>query len=315
MQRYVAYVANQLVLTDSTPLQISETAVLRAATAEEISASENYLQKVSSATSVPYRDYKQQWTLKEDKNGTTTLRSSPLPIDQWRHLVLEYRGEGQAFSFLRKMLAIADPPLFFSYYTLTSESGEGYDGFCAINMSILERVERAWWENPNGTEVNASQIRDLEGSIGQVKASPEYSFVIQAIESYYDLQLLPPDSPMYLLGLFSIVESLITHRPRSAETLDSVTHQICNKIVFIDDCLLEKPHVAAPFFGSIDRVKLWKKLYSYRSQIAHTASSSLAEHGDLISRDNILKYLDPKAREIIRLAITRPQVIHRLKAC
>ena len=61
----------------------------------------------------------------------------------------------------------------------------------------------------------------------------EYSFINHAIDSFDTLKRVPESSDLLIVGYLSIIESLITHAPRLAESLDSINHQFRNKMILL----------------------------------------------------------------------------------
>lgn len=136
------------------------------------------------------------------------------------------------------------------------------------------------------------------------------------LEMFRETSKLPRYSRMLTLSFFSIIESLITHKPRSAETLDSINHQIKNKINLLSK-RFDLPVDHKMYFGEIDFLNLLGRLYALRSDIAHGQSYtfSAGNYQILKSLENTNSFLDEIVREIIKLAIDDPELIKDIKAC
>jgi len=122
-------------------------------------------------------------------------------------------------------------------------------------------------------------------------------------------------SRLLTLSLFSIIESLIAHKPRLSETLDSITHQIKHKLNLLskrfDNTLNHQD-----YFGVITYTKLWSKLYGLRSDIAHGQSYDFTGRNTCLkSLENTNMFLDEIAKELIKLVISESELISDLREC
>jgi hypothetical protein len=97
---------------------------------------------------------------------------------------------------------------------------------------------------------------------------------------------------------------LITHAPRLTETLDSINHQITSKII-----LLRKRYarmvLPSSYFLQASEESIWKKLYSYRSSVAHGSTVSFdGELQVLKGHDAVVAFLRDNVRELIALSLS-----------
>jgi len=315
MEQQIAHVANQIQLPNGLPIQFSSNATLRRATADEIDEIDRRLALANAATSIPLRSFRHHYEHKQVGTSSSYV-PTPLPDKDWRYHVLDFEGDGLIFLRLQQILVLTEPPVYLAFRTITGLTNT-IKGISPMQMHILERAERLWWNNPNGLLINVEQVLPSYQAWSKLLESQvEFLFVAEAVEKYFDLQRLPPCSDMYLLGLFSIIESLVAHKPRLTENLDSIIHQLVNKLALLDECFIINSVRAENFFNGIDNKKAWKKLYQFRSQLAHTSSSPLsAELVTLISKEIILSFVDSKTKELIRFAISQPKILHHLKEC
>jgi hypothetical protein len=73
------------------------------------------------------------------------------------------------------------------------------------------------------------------------------------------------------------MESLITHPPRPTDTIDSITRQVKQKVMLLDNRW--QPRIDYRSFGENRPDTIWKTMYSYRSCLAHGAKPDFK--GDL----------------------------------
>jgi hypothetical protein len=313
MEHYIAYVANQIQLPDGLPIQLAPSATLRRATAEEIHQADSRLATAAKATSIQIGSYRHQYECNQT-GPSSHFVPTLLPQEHWRYHVLDFKGDGLGFRRLQLTLVITEPPIYFAFTTVKSLTTP-LDGVYPVQANVLERAEHLWWNDPNGQSVDPEQIRlTCQAHSELLHSRPKFMFAAEAVEKYFDLQRLPPSSDMYLLGLFSVIESLIAHKPRLTENLDSINHQLVNKLTLLDECFIDKPIQTTHFFSGIGHDKAWKKLYEFRSQLAHTSSSSLPH--DLVSlqsKEVILRFINATTKELIRFAIAQPKLLRHLR--
>jgi hypothetical protein len=145
---------------------------------------------------------------------------------------------------------------------------------------------------------------------------PEHAFVKAALSNFADLRRIPTTSDLIVVGLFSIIESLITHAPRLSETLDSINHQITNKIILLRK-RYSRPIVPDTYFAHTAEETIWKKLYSYRSSVAHGTPVSI-EKSDLQvlkSRQMVIDFLQDNVKELLQLGLRESGFLFDLRRC
>lgn len=70
------------------------------------------------------------------------------------------------------------------------------------------------------------------------------------------------------------------------------------------------------YFGEIGYPKLWGKLYGLRSDIAHGQKYKFEDqYAVLKSLENVSKFLDKVAKELMKLAIEENELITDLREC
>lgn len=123
-------------------------------------------------------------------------------------------------------------------------------------------------------------------------------------------------NPFRVLSYFSILELLITNAPKNAGD-DSLNKQLSNKTKFLVNNYLKEVDFRAYFKGSDSNTieTVMRKLYTYRSDIAHGNVSDFEKDLKIIRKDNshIQAFLDELTREVIRLGIQKPSLLSDLK--
>lgn len=134
----------------------------------------------------------------------------------------------------------------------------------------------------------------------------------RALHHYEAIKGLPRSDDMMVLGLFAVLESLITHNPRSAWHGDSLTHQVSTKMPLLCKRFKLKDDLALA-----SDAKAWCELYDWRSKIAHGERLSVnrARFKILGNREAALAFLKRNLRRLLLLVLDEPDLIEDLRAC
>lgn len=239
----------------------------------------------------------------------------PLPKEQWRHYMIKSPPVETFESAQNDMRAIeaasmlCDTPLKLS--VLGARSGTSptsvHPRDYLLLQPVIRKIDPSLYLRPFDANI-AGDVRKMLDLLA--KADKEHPEIVKSVALYLDLEKIPPESPMYVLGLFAVLESLITHK-QVVET-DTLSHQIQTKMIFLGR-RVEKPLDYAPFpkkFASPSRV--WKEFYGWRSNIAHgDAPTKGIELGDITTA---AEWLNVAVRLVLRYALRDPQTVKDLKA-
>jgi len=133
---------------------------------------------------------------------------------------------------------------------------------------------------------------------------------------YDSLGFLMDNSEFNVIGLFAIIEMLITHNPKLEDRGDSITHQMQAKLP-----LLIRRFQASinheDFLGKVDSKKVWSALYAFRSSIAHggVADFSKGAMHVLGSADLATEFVRTVVKGLLRQLLVEPQLFQDLKNC
>lgn len=315
MEKIIAHVASHVSLIGYLPQEIAPNAVIRRASEQEIIEFDR--RNALAASAISFHGHSYRHTYEEIVDGDS-IRYVPrlLPEAEWRYWVIEHEGDGLIFNRIEQLLTLSMPSIFLSFATIAGISSP-LEGTRPLAPHILERVESLWRNGNRESQINVSRLVELCSNLQNLSnLDEENMFVQDALRKFFDLQRLPSMSEMYCLGLFSIIESLLAHSPRLNESLDSINHQLVNKLQFLNAEIIHSPIDPSTFFAGIDHDKLWKKLYNYRSQIAHTSKRHLsADHKALKSAQSITDFVEAKTKELLILALKKPSFLRHLKSC
>jgi hypothetical protein len=101
----------------------------------------------------------------------------------------------------------------------------------------------------------------------KIKAIVDDEVVMAPLKRRRELLHLPLYSNAHVLGLFSILEMIITHQPVDKDLHDSLTHQVATKMALLNRKF--ERSALYHFFEQASHEDVWKALYEYRSKIAH----------------------------------------------
>ena len=171
----------------------------------------------------------------------------PLSVHSFRYLVLAYRGNGLVASDFVKFASVLEPPIHFSCHCRTTiEFGYGErrsHGHMPLHNRKLFQPDVI--ASPL-SHASLEKIRVDWTAYQEVRAL--FPILEKALGMLFDLNMIPRHHDLYLLGLFAIVELLLTHNPQNKENADSINHQISTKMPLLSQRMERKPHYQ--LFGS-----------------------------------------------------------------
>lgn len=227
-----------------------------------------------------------------------------------------------------------------TYFVVNRHDGSAFrasnDGFIAIeNASRLTDVEldlsaQVW---PDGCEsvgwpigralfphlsfserhtVDEAWVADLKAIAARIAVvSPKHPDIDRALELFRQVGAVDRVHLLHFLGLFAVVEVLITHDPEGS--YDSLGHQIKTKIA-----LLERRFVKAldyREFRTAKKEKVWSLLYAFRSRVAHGAPVDFSRDLQVLgSPQTATKFLRQATKQLLRCALLDPDLILDLRA-
>jgi hypothetical protein len=244
-------------------------------------------------------------------NGET-IHFADLPMDQWRYIVVadEAGGGRRTQTFMESS--------FFTPWPLEL----GFQAGCAgqaVGFGTLRGLDRIL-EHPEAEirflQLTTEQLLELARVFAAYSA---YSHTIldlrRPIRQFAALLELDRRLEMRYMGLFAIVESLVTHDPKGSDPGDSITRQVTSKMELLNN-RFPRPLPFADYFGQVSTDKVWKKLYGVRSALAHGGEPDFSgEYQALVSLEQALAFLQLGTSAVMRQALEEPQLIRDLRNC
>lgn len=297
--------------TEST-LSVAPGCDLRRATAAEVKAIQEVLTDFGRRKPPPWETD----TLVEEHRTTPV----PLPEGKWRYSVMTYEngltlGEQRplgALTYVEQALCVCLLDLKIGFTVVSDAQATGvlyHPGRFFSQVQALEYGALPFFDVPPGV------IEDLKAQLFRIRSLCDDSLGLRSIiEQMLELDSLPYYSPLLFLGYFAILESLLTHKPKSTDTIDSITRQVKQKLILLDNRW--EPKIDYSSFGGSRPETIWSKMYACRSWIAHGGELDFENDLKLLrSGDDALSLLTQTVKRVLRQALLEPQLIIDLRNC
>lgn len=247
------------------------------------------------------------WEMKVTDKGTV----EPLAEAEWQYHVIAFRGNNQILVEIEQACYLAPSELKIGFTIFHSFGGRGMVGH---EGRLFQWLENLVW-NFHFSEITSAEIETIKLIHKQLSEHNEKIVEVRRlIGQLQQFEAVPISSPLRFLGYFAILEALLTHPPKPTDPYDSITRQIKKKVTLLNHRSAEPLDYNA--FGDADEEKVWTKMYTYRSALAHGGAPTFDEDLRVLgNHDNALKLLKNAVTLTIRQALGEPQLIADLKNC
>ena len=306
-----AFIVNMLDVKVDLPISLTPTLRLEAATEQQIAEMKGLL--VLGGLSIDYY-YEHEWILVENSEVRTVHRAELLPRNRWRYYVICWSGEPSELVTFKQAGNLIEPGILcYSEVYTSGQFGTGQhmgrkfesvsipDGYFAIPIEPIV--------------VDSETIKEWRSALSALAALDKgtHPGISRAVETLERFNRLPLSAELRVLGYFIVLEMLLTHNPKDKEIGDSLSHQICSKVALLDS-RLAKP-LDYSVFGRDAKVEgIWKKLYAFRSMIAH---GEVPDFGKILKSLQDAKvataFLANATARILRHALNEPVLFDSLK--
>jgi hypothetical protein len=263
----------------------------------------------------PRAYYENHWV--DVKESATSSRSSPRPLDRmdWRYYVLGFSGNSSgAYEFLLAANLVRPALSAFAEVHTEEKFGKGKTwGWGGDQVrSVLA------YEAPHSHRLellDTAAAIELRQSYERFVAldSKKHPGIARAVNVFHGLKRIPYGSDLRVLGLFAVIEMLLTHNPNDKELGDSLSHQISTKIPLLSE-RFSTPLNYGVFEDGVEAATAWKRLYAYRSKIAHGDTVEFTGGLKLLrSRQTATEFLEDATRRLVRHALDEPKLVDALK--
>ena len=239
----------------------------------------------------------------------------PLSKENWRYFVLTYAGSGKELFDACKIFQLHRPPITFDTLIHTSAPfgagevrGRSLDPFATVNHS-------PGLITPGAAIVTQESFDDLKQTLEQYRElTSKQSYIARCVDMIDDLRFVAKNTGLYALGLFAILELLLTHKPNDRENADSLNHQLGTKVPLLAK-RMDAPLDYSNFVDGLSEQKIWGGLYEYRSRIAHggTILFDDKELRNLRGVNQVHSFLSDATRKLVRHGLKEPTLVEDLK--
>jgi hypothetical protein len=308
---YIFFLNLREVTTDM-PVEIVPNYTLQKATTKQIVKIKEILfpfisQHVNHGKALPYeidRHYP------EGLDGGYT----PIPLEEkhWNYYLVKCNEDelGQAFY---DAITLSSQELICAFTAYQDFQGYGCDP--SILHHTFSEVDLRW----NQLSVSIDQeyllkIRSLH------KKLQNHDNTILNLKDYISqfrrLGGIDHGSLLRFLGYFSIIESLLSHAPKPTDPYDSITRQVLTKFSLLNNRFIQQIDYEGFFGREINPETIWKKLYNFRSQIAHGSHADFRSDLQILkSKANAIGFIIHVVKRLLVHGLDEPSLIRDIKNC
>lgn len=250
----------------------------------------------------------------------STWTYKPREKKDWRYFVVSYPAESASyFQNLEIVFSLLNIPILLGFNYLSREKGAvsfigmGLAGpYYKYLTSAYTRPEKVDCDDLTRAVQSVPDIMEMLLNL-RLEESPIY----RVIRNYSALLQLPYHSSMFTLGLFTILEGIITHKPGGPDTKDSLIHQLRNKMSLLNKRFDIPLNYDKYFTGVVKEVKVWELLYGYRSRLAHgdDVDFGTGKFKVLRNAENVREFMHVVVRTTLRNALSEPDLYLDLSKC
>lgn len=297
------------------PFAIADDITFDRAMADEVAQLKAILAKrAPSFLGEPFEFHEFEGRYADGQSGAWLLNA--LPQDEWRYFVIRCEDNGVTAIELSRVCQISHAWLDVGTLTLLAAGGYTSNPYAMIGLYAMGSFRTTSTVTSEHLAEIAELFSLMRARVGTLAAPGEYPEIRRALEMLDSLKILLPASPFHVIGLFSIIEMLITHNPKLEDRGDSITHQMKSKIPLLSR-RFDRPLPYTEYFGSIAPATVWSGLYAYRSAIAHggTADFTQGSLKCLKGAQNADSFLRITVQSLLRHTLREPDLYRDIRAC
>jgi Apea-like HEPN len=305
------FMVNVSRITGASQLELTPGHILRKGTASEITAIKAILVEHNGRLGGRYFF---PWEMERKSGGLL----DEAPEEDWNYFVVAFSGSNQGMHLLEQAFALLDSNLKVGFTTIKTGSRKLvslHAGrlFQALQENFLAIQANRIDEHLSPVDAEcAVQIRRLAERLSEHVATD--IDIPRVCNQLLNLQVLDANSDVAFLGYFTVLESLLVHKPDPKDPTDSITRQVKKKITLLDNRW--NPKIDYSAFDAHKPEAIWGKMYEMRSAIAHgdlpDFKQSLKSLRDFVTARSLLTRT---VRAIARHALEEPRLVADLREC
>ncbi len=303
------FIANPLIIDFDLPFEIIDGHYLEKANDSQIQLIQECLLNTGHSILQKRIPYECKSVITEERNDRYSWSYKELNKKDWRYNIISLKGSENKTHELQLAANLSAPELELAFTFVQTAIASSPAKFYHYFLEISHKPIKAEF-------LNLENVKELSSIYHQMKEiETKYPEIKRAIRMYDDLKFLHGDSEFRVLGLFAIIESLITHKPKSTETGDSITHQLKSKIPLLSKRFTRKIDYSI-FFKKANEDKIWTNLYGYRSDLAHGNRYKFSKKFPILKDEKcVIDFLKLLTKNLLRHSIIEPRLYTDLKAC
>ena len=306
-----AFVFRPIKVTAPLPYAFSSTVVLEKANTEDMQKLSDVFSRYQPRISQTlFARYNCDLIEMPAGNGGIGYHYKNLLEDEWRFYFVKVQGWGDEIDVLHQASNLTDTP--FDLHSISFPSQGVGSRPVTFNKALQPNIVFPQIVDTKALE----KIQAIFELLSNTQLLVDYPEIWRGIRMLDALDFLPDNSDFIVLGLFAIIEMLITHNPKLEDKGDSITHQMKTKIPLLAK-RFEEPLNYEVFSANPSPDKIWAQLYGYRSSIAHGGSPDFGskDYRHLKDRDVAIEFLKKTVKALLRHALKEPQLYRDLKEC
>jgi hypothetical protein len=244
------------------------------------------------------------------EKGYTTEQ---LPPNKWKYYVISFKNTNDKLRTIEYAANLLKNDISLGYTFFNQFGGVVFSQAEISTFFIDHYID--WYTVKS---IKRSEIHEINHNYNMITNldSVRYPNIIKALSDFHQTKMITNRSILKVLSYFSIIECLLTHPPRPIDTIDSITRQISTKMSLLSKRFQRELEYNLYFPSLTDSEKLWKKLYSYRSQVAHGGNPDFSKQFlELQSHEKIRLFLFENLKLLLLYTLKEPEFISDLQKC
>ncbi|MES2041904.1 MAG: hypothetical protein V4495_29160 [Pseudomonadota bacterium] len=288
-----AFVLNQIeVDAKNLPFELAPGCYLSLASEEQIAWFRQNILRLTGERNFSHSFYFEKG--KRKIIGSTDLEIIDLPKSEWRYYSINVPIDFFRLEDIQMASKACNVPL--EICGLSHEPNGGTSTKEWVLGNIFSPLNEFHPKN-----VSIQELKLIAENYTLLVNSNTYPFVREAFVMFDQLNTLPKISRLNVVGLFAVIEMLVTHKQQNNNRNDSISRQIkdrmteLSKIIGLNLTLPAQLKLLKPS-------KRWDALYDYRSAVAHGDDRKIS-----VNADDTNEYLKAVIQSILRDALRNPK--------
>lgn len=314
-----AFVLNVDKICEVKSFKLAENITIRKANGKETNTIQFMLKHLANIPASEFdRNPYETSISRTEQDGQILYNRLQLPKDMWRYTVLSFDGQGNFIHDLESATVLCKNRIAIGLTIHPVNDGQGHS-ISHFTDRIVNFTNRCKLSDSPFHTVTPS---DADEYLRVAKILSQFDNTRIDLQNHIsrvqELDSIRDSSPLRFLGFMAVIESIITHAPKPSDPSDSLTRQVTQKMILVGNRITSFADMPIPYelFRTAPPETLWKKLYAYRSCIAHGGKPDFDNNLHSIKgHQESLEFVSRATSTLMRLALHEPNLIADLHAC